>query len=109
MKKIFIKIIQTILNILASRFQDNKEQYVLSRRRVCIECEYNSLNVKSINIYKLFIQKLSDLYSIITGNSDKDVLGNCTACQMCSIYYKTATKIEQCPKNKWNDSKEING
>lgn len=69
------------------------------KREICKTCEYNTLNLESIPPLKLILKKLSDFYSLITGNSEVDVLGNCSVCG-CSVYYKSDSE-EECPKNKW--------
>jgi len=51
---------------------------------------------------KKFLIRLSNFYSLITGQKHKDKFGNCTACDSCSIYYKAREgEWENCPENKW--------
>ena len=87
-----------------SRFRKYKEDIIVDRKRkVCSVCEYNSLNTENISKKKSFLIKLSNFYSWICGKADLDILGNCTACESCSIYYKTLDE-EHCPHptgDKW--------
>lgn len=93
-----------ILIILKSRFKKNDSNinFVKHRRNVCELCLHNTLNngVK-LSFKKRVLKELSDFYSYITANKDEDSLGNCSACDSCSIFYKTAEEEENCPKNKW--------
>ena len=93
-----------IKKIILSRLKKTKEEeFVKQRREICRVCEYNSLNREKIPLNKLILKKLSDFYSLITGNLEVDVLGNCTACESCSIYYKSLDE-EHCPhpnEDKW--------
>jgi len=77
--------------------------WVRRRRETCKTCPHNTENQvkKSLSLKVRIIKSLSDFYSWITFNKDVDVLGNCTACEICSIYYKTAEKDETCPKKLW--------
>lgn len=96
--------INKIKTIIFSRFKKpNTESFVEERRKICLGCEYNSLNRGRLNAKEIFLKKLSDFYSRITGNKKVDNLGNCTACDICSIYYKTAEAVEECKANppKW--------
>jgi len=97
-----IKRTTTIIN---SRFKksNEKEEFIIYRRGVCSRCEFNSNNQSKVNPYKLFLKSLSDFYSWITFNSKKDNLGNCLACDSCSIYYKSIEVEEVCPENKWKE------
>ena len=89
--------------IIFSRFKKPKiEPWIQKRRDLCKKCKWNTLNQVRLPIKVRFIKWLSDLYSWITGNSKNDNLGNCTACEICSIYYKTAEKVEYCEKEKWD-------
>jgi hypothetical protein len=93
--------IKKIKTIILSRFKSNKEKWVEARRLICLGCEYNSLYVSSPRGYRFFLTTASRAYSWITGRLKDDKLSNCTACSMCSIYFKTAEKEEICPKGKW--------
>lgn len=96
-----LKLIQTIV---LSRLKKPKTTALVEyKREICKKCEYNTLNLEYIPPFKRFIKKLSDFYSWITGNSEVDVLGNCTACAVCSLYYKTRDE-DECPHpegDKW--------
>lgn len=92
-----------IKTIILSRFKkQNQEEWVEVRRSICKTCIFNSKNQKKIKFNKRVLILLSDFYSFITGNKEKDNLGNCTYCDSCSIYYKTEEKLEQCEAGKWN-------
>lgn len=91
--------------IIFSRFKKPKiESWVSHRRAICSVCEFNTKNIEKIPIRIKMIKFFSDIYSYMTGNKKVDVLGNCTACSICSIYYKTAESLEQCPASpkKWS-------
>lgn len=91
-----------IKKIILSRFKETRDEvFVANRRGVCLRCEFNSNNQIKVNPYKFFLKSLSDFYSWVTFNSKKDNLGNCMACDACSIFYKTSEEEEICPKNKW--------
>lgn len=97
--------IRKIRTIIFSRFKKpNEESFIKARRKICASCEYNTKNIENLKFAVKVVKFFSDLYSYITGNKNVDTLGNCTACEICSIYYKTAEKVEQCPANptKWN-------
>jgi hypothetical protein len=86
--------------ILKSRFtKDEKTQETERKKAICKKCEFNSLNADEITFYKKVLKWLSDLLSRVTGNKDKDVLGNCLACG-CSIYYKILMD-DECKKGYW--------
>jgi len=87
--------------ILFSRFLKIEEDWVFKRREVCKHCTYNTLNLEKLSLKQKILKYFSDLYSSITGNRDEDNLGNCSACEMCSIFYKTQTEVEKCPQKKW--------
>lgn len=90
-----------ILTILKSRFKkESDEKWIKERKEVCKKCPFNSLNTAQIPLKGKLLIKLSNLYNIITF-SKPEKLGNCTACDFCDIYYKSAEKEEECPKNKW--------
>lgn len=90
--------INKIRTIVFSRFQKpNEESFVTARREICAKCEFNTKNLDTITIGTRIVKFFSDAYSWVTGNKEVDVLGNCTACEICSIYYKTAERVEQCP------------
>lgn len=93
-----------IIKIILSRLKKPKPSKLVEyKRAICKNCEYNTLNLECIPPIKLTIKKLSDLYSWITGNSKVDVLGNCAACEVCSIYYKSRDE-DECPHpdgDKW--------
>lgn len=96
--------INKIKIIIFSRFKKpNKESFIEARRKICSTCEYNTKNINKLKFSVRVIKFFSDLYSLVTGNKEVDTLGNCTACEVCSIYYKTAEKVEQCPAKpeKW--------
>lgn len=101
------KKILLFLKIVKSRFRkDNNndiEDWILDRRKQCKVCKYNTKNLHNLPLKKQIVKWFSDFYSFITGNKDKDILGNCSACEMCSIYYKTKEIDEYCPKEKWKD------
>lgn len=91
-----------IKTILLSRFKKEKEnQIIKERRKYCSVCKWNSKNQQKLSIGVRFIKFWSDFYSLVTFNSKKDVLGNCTACDICSIYYKTKEMEEDCEKGYW--------
>jgi len=87
--------------------QVEEEEFVTQRRAICKDCRFNSKNVLYIRVYKRILKYFSDFYSLITFNKDVDTLGNCLACESCSIYYKTleVTKSEICPQGKWKHIK----
>ena len=90
--------------ILKSRFNKNKEEdWVEDRRKICKGCDYNSKNVEIIPFGKRITICLSDFYSWITGKKQEDNLGNCLACQTCSIFYATLEAEYQCKKEKWDN------
>lgn len=90
-----------MLKIILSRFKKTKESKEIERKRkICKPCKFNSLNAEDIPFKKRALKYISDFYSKITFNADKDVLGGCLACG-CSVYYKTEDEEETCPKNKW--------
>lgn len=95
--------LQKLLTILLSRFKtkNQNEQWVKDRRKFCKPCQWNTLNIEKLSFKQKIIKKLSDFYSLLTNKDDIDTLGNCSACGMCSIYFKTETEVEYCPKNKW--------
>ena len=91
-----------MLTIILSRIKKPKTtEEVEFKRKQCKDCEYNMLNIEKLPLRKRLIKALSDFYSWITFNSKVDVLGNCSACELCSIYYKTLEENEYCPKDKW--------
>lgn len=95
-----------LLIILLSRFKKTKKaQWIEDRKKECDKCPFNTKNMDKLPFTKSFVKNISDFYSFITRNGDLDVLGNCSACEMCSIYYKTETDVEYCPKNKWGRQK----
>jgi hypothetical protein len=95
-------ILNKIKTILLSRIKHNKEEEWVKRRVVtCLECNYNTLNGGSLKGYRFFLVMLSSLYSKLMGRSKEDVYGNCSACSMCSIYFKAFEPDEMCIKNKW--------
>lgn len=96
-----------------SRFRrQREEEWVKQRRVTCLECENNSLNDTSSTLAHDFLAALSYFYSWITGRAEEDNLGNCLACESCSIYFKTNELEENCPKEKWeileNGEKRLN-
>lgn len=96
------KLFKTILTIIKSRFKKESEESerIKNKRNICKTCPFNSLNMEKIPLKKRILKQLSDFYSYITGNSEVDVLGNCNACEACSVYYKTENE-DECPKDKW--------
>ena len=97
-----------IWTIIKSRFTKPKESKEIKRRReICLGCEYNSNNISKLSTYKSFLASLSTFYSWITGNKDEDTLGNCTACESCSVYYKTSYE-KDCPHPKGDKWKRVN-
>jgi hypothetical protein len=102
--------INKIKTIIFSRFKKPKEtNWIKERRSKCAKCTFNTKNIEKLSIRVRIIKSLSDLYSTITGNRKVDNLGNCTACEICSIYYKTAESVEYCPAKpkKWGSVKGI--
>ena len=87
--------------LLSRNKKPNQEQWVLDRREVCRTCEFNTINIEKLPLKKRIIKFLSDFYSKIMGKEEVDTLGNCSACDMCSVYFKSETDVEYCPKNKW--------
>ena len=65
------------------------------------------MNLEKIPLNKLIYKKLSDFYSFICGKSEEDNLGNCVACESCSVYYKTQDEEEKCPHPQGNQWKSI--
>lgn len=99
------QIYKKFLTILLSRFKKPQEkipQWIKDRREKCKSCEWNTLNIEKLPLKKRLIKALSDFYSYITNKQEEDILGNCSACSMCSIYFKTEEEVEYCPKNKWD-------
>lgn len=93
-----------ILTIVKSRFKKNKEEaWVEDRRKICKGCEYNSKNVEKIGLTKKLIIKLSDFYSLITGKKKEDNLGNCLACEACSVFFLTNEPESYCKKEYWTE------
>ena len=94
----------TGFRILMSRWRKEKPtDDIIKKRELCFNCEYNSLNMKKMPLNKKILKNLSDLYSFICGKLDEDNLGNCTACDSCSIFYKSLDD-EHCPHplgDKW--------
>lgn len=96
--------IDKIKIIIFSRFKKpNKESWVTDRRAICAKCEFNTKNIEKVSNKDRLIKFFSDAFSSITGNKKIDNLGNCIACAVCSVYYKTAESVEQCPAKpiKW--------
>jgi hypothetical protein len=92
-----------IKTIILSRFKkENQAEWIEVRRKECKACPFNSKNQTRVQFKKSVLIWLSDFYSFVTFNRNKDNLGNCTACESCSIYYKTSEKYEYCPDEKWN-------
>lgn len=96
---------KNFLRILLSRIRKQKNSRKITERiDICLACPKNSLNIspKEISLKKKILIYLSDFYSIILGQKDKDNKGNCTACDSCSVYYKAREgSYEDCPENKW--------
>lgn len=90
-----------------SRWKKGTDSEEVERKReICKTCEYNSLNVNpdKVPLNKAFLKWLSDFYSKLAGKQDEDNLGNCLACDACSIFYKTEDE-NHCPHprgDKWN-------
>jgi hypothetical protein len=99
-----LKLLKQIQIIISSRFKKTEEsENVLRKRKICKPCEYNSKNAKKIKLKKRILIGLSDFYSKITGKSKLDNLGNCIACDSCSIYFKSLDE-NHCPhpeQDKW--------
>lgn len=97
----FLKKIQTIV---LSRIKKPKEDWIVEeKRKICKVCNYNSKNMQKIPLSKSILKVLSDFYSWIMGKADEDNLGNCLACESCSIYYKSVDE-NHCPHpegDKW--------
>lgn len=94
--------IEKIKLIIFSRFKKpNEESFVKARRETCAKCEFNTLNQTKLDLKTKVIKAFSDLFSRVTGRKEEDNLGNCTACDICSIYFKSAEKVEDCVKGKW--------
>lgn len=90
--------------IILSRFKNNNEEEWVKKRRVtCLECKYNSLNASNKTLVHYFLAALSKFYSTLTFRKKDDTLGNCLACESCSIFFKSAEEDETCPKNKWKE------
>jgi len=87
--------------VLSRLKKKNQEDYVIKRRRICAVCSWNTKNQETLSLKVRTIKALSDFYSWITGNAEEDNLGNCTACEICSIYYKSFEETEDCEKGKW--------
>lgn len=100
LKKKFKKLVIVILSRLK---KPNQEQWVEDRRKECRVCPFNTLNLEEnkLTFKKKLLKNLSQFYSKITGNGDVDVLGECTACETCSVYYKSLEPTSYCEKNKW--------
>jgi len=95
------KLLKTIRIVAQSRLKKTKTSALVEyRREICKQCEYNTLNLERIPLRKRIIKKLSDFYSLITGNAEVDVLGNCSVC-LCSLYYKSLEDEEECPDGRW--------
>jgi len=97
---------KVLFRILSSRLKEEnkKEEKIISKRRLeCFKCPYNSKNMDKIPLNKRVLKFFSDLLTIITIRGIKeDVLGNCTKCDSCSIFYKTReVEYEDCPDNRW--------
>ncbi len=99
--------IKTIIKSRLTKPKEDKE--VLRKRKICKCCKYNSLNLEHVPLNKLFLQKMSNLYSWIMGKSDEDVLGECFGCKSCSIYFKIlmSDEGEDCPKGYWDKTSKI--
>lgn len=96
------KTIEKIKIIVLSRLKKEKpDPIVEAKRKICAFCEWNTKNQIKLSLGVRLVKGLSDFYSWITGNAEKDNLGNCTACEICSIYYKTLEISEVCEKGKW--------
>ncbi len=94
--------INKIKIIAFSRFKKpNEESWVDRRRSTCASCKWNTLNQERLSLKVRIIKWLSDTFSFLSGNKEVDTLGNCTACEVCSIYYKSAESVEECEKGKW--------
>lgn len=101
----FTKLYRKIRTIILSRFNNNKEEEWVKKRRVtCLECDYNSLNNSDRTLWLHILAALSYFYSLITGNSKEDgSFGYCNVCG-CDCFYKTSEEDGYCqhPKgNKW--------
>lgn len=93
-----------IFRIVLSRLKKptKNQEIVNERRSVCSSCNFNTKNQEKLGLKVWILKQFSDFYSWVTFNKDEDSLGNCSACDACSIFYKTAeVEYEECPKNKW--------
>ena len=88
-----------VIQIIRSRFKKSEDHEVKRKRAICKKCEFNSKNTEIKSKKQKFLKFLSDSLSFITFNKDTDNLGNCLACDVCSIYYKTIDE-EECPHPK---------
>lgn len=90
--------------IIFSRFKKENQQqdWRKKRRETCLGCEYNTLNSGTLVGYRFFLATLSLLFSRITGNKDKDNLGECSICG-CSVFYKSLESENDCAHkpSKW--------
>lgn len=86
--------------IIKSRFKtETSEDWVKERRKVCNECEFNSLNSTDTNIKLKMYKLVSDFYTFLTRSKNEN-LGECTICG-CDLFYKSREEEEKCDKNKW--------
>lgn len=102
-----MKFNSTLITIILSRIKKTKTTKEIEfKRKQCKTCEFNTLNIKKLTLKQKLIKLLSDFYSFTTFNRKVDVLGNCTACELCSVYYKTIDE-EHCPHpggDKWKSN-----
>ncbi len=91
-----------VLKIIKSRLKREEDKETKRLRKICKDCLYNSKNLEYIPIKKRILIFLSDTLSWVMGRKEEDNLGNCMACDSCSIFFKTFEwKWETCPKDKW--------
>jgi hypothetical protein len=95
-----------VLRILKSRLKKGGDRETKRLRAICKRCEFNSKNTEEVPIKKRILIFLSDTLSWTTGRKKEDNLGNCLACDSCSVYFKTAENLwEDCPKEYWHNNK----
>ena len=75
--------------------------WVKERRKVCSTCPLNTKNQTKLS-FKVRVYKIySDLLDKVMF-AEKEDLGQCGHEECgCNIYFKTRTKEETCPDNKW--------
>lgn len=95
-----------LLIIIKSRFKKGEDKETKRLRAICKNCKFNSKNTEKVPIKKRILIFFSDTLSWIMGRKEEDNLGNCLACDSCSVYFKTAESLwEDCPKGYWHNNK----